>query len=573
MLLHHLYNETLSHKLKDIVREFFSQFANYETDLGKKDWANIKLENLARYGALDSDLTLRLYWVLIDYFLETDKRLYIYFRNYIAPATKALFEVEENGMLIDKAYLTEAIRQVEEFIVQQEASMRAHEEVIRFEEISNQFAIKDKIEEFTLKYEKECEAEYKSKQAKENQEQRKNLYLNNIQKLKSGEINLELEPINFNSPDQLTELLFSSNGFGFIPPKDSYKRDNTSTGAENLDLIKDKSGFLEELKIYRQLKRILSTYLNGILTKLDDNHFVHTSLLQHGTTTGRLSSKNPNLQNIISRTKYKVVEESVAMVKESFIVPKDCTLIQADYSQVELRVIAFFANETTMLRAYQNNEDLHELTAANVTDITVTELKAKPEKEYKNLRFKAKAINFGFVYGMSAKGFKDYCRTDYNIDITQKEAERLREAYFKKYPMLLKYHSEYIHKARKFKYVRTFLGRTIHLPDIDSDNRAKQGHAERNAINGPIQGTAGELTIFALTLLSLRLPKYVKIINTIHDSILFYCPNSKIDEILPLIRDTMEKLPLKQYFEKEINSVPIKVEFECSKENWKDLHS
>jgi DNA polymerase-1 len=172
---------------------------------------------------------------------------------------------------------------------------------------------------------------------------------------------------------------------------------------------------------------------------------------------------------------------------------------------------------------------------------------------------------------MSANGFKEYARTDYNMDITLKDAEKRREAYFKKYPELLKYHKLYIDKARKFKYVRTFFGRRVHLPDIDSINSGVRGHAERNAINSPIQGSAGEMTIFALSLLQNRLPKEVLIVNSIHDSIMMYIPIGMEDEVLPNIKETMENLPLMQYFGKEIGSVPIIVEFESSKESWGDL--
>lgn len=570
MLMHQLYNENLSHKLKDMVRDFFPQFANYESVLGK-NW-KAGLPELAKYNALDSDLTFRLYWILTELLLE-DERIYLMYRNLTAPAMMALFKMEELGMLIDKDFLTQSIRDVQKLIQDQESLMRMHTAVQRFEifkaEEQRLKIIKD-LEERLEKYKVE---EFKSKQAQKNKEQRIIDTQKSIDDLKSGRAAMAREQINFNSPDQLKELLFSEWGFGFPMPKETYNSKPDSTGADNLDLIKDSSGFVEQLQVMRQLKKIEGTYLSSILNKLDEDHYIHTNFNQHVAKTGRLSSDKPNLQNIITRTKYKVVEDSVALVKKSFVVPQGYTLVQADYSQIELRVIAHFAKETTMIEAYKNNQDIHELTAANSRGYTVEQLKKLDPKLYKQYRYEAKAENFGFVYGISPEGFKEYARTTYGISISLREAEKRRDSYLRKYPNLLNYHNEFKTKAYKFKYVRTLFGRKVHLPDIDSTNNGKRGHAERNAINSPIQGTAGEMTIFAVILLTMRLPKSVKIVNTIHDNIMFYIPDSILDGALILIRETMENLPLKLYFGREIDSVPIKVDFEFSKNNWKDLHS
>jgi DNA polymerase I-like protein with 3'-5' exonuclease and polymerase domains len=569
MLMHQLYNENISHKLKDMVRDFFPQFANYEAVLAK-NW-KASLSDLARYNALDSDLTFRLYWVLTDLLLE-DERIYLMYRNLTAPAMVALFKMEETGMLVDKEFLTESIRDVQELIADQEALMRMHTPVQRFEEFKKKEERLAAIVDLQSKLEKESIAEYKSKQAQKNKEERIGNYKLQLDSLKSGNLVLDHTRINFNSPDQLKELLFTEQGFGFKMPQETYNSKPDSTGADNLDLIKDPSGFIEQLQVMRQLKKIEGTYLSSILNKLDENHYIHTNFNQHVAKTGRLSSDKPNLQNIITRTKYKVVEDSVALVKKSFVVPEGYTLVQADYSQIELRIVAHYAKELTMIEAYKNNQDIHELTAANSRGYTVEEFKKIDPKLYKQYRYEAKAENFGFVYGISPEGFREYARTTYGINISLRDAEKKRDAYFKKYPELLNYHKEFKNKAKQFKYVRTFFGRKVHLPDIDSSIGGIRGHAERNAINSPIQGTAGEMTIFAVTLLMIRLPKSIKIVNTIHDSILFYVPDNILEQALILIRETMENLPLKLYFGRAIDSLPIKVDFEVSKNNWKDLH-
>jgi len=568
MLLHQLYDENLSHKLKDIVRDFFPRFANYEKAI-KKDWANIPLADLVRYNALDSDLTFRLYWVLTNILME-DERLYLMYRNLTAAATKAFFRTEEIGMLVDKEFLTESIRNVEKLIQNQEDIMRMQTAVTKFEVFKTEQFRLATIDTLEAKLEKLKVTEFKSKKAQSNNEIKIIDLEQQIAGLKSGSIFVETQVVNFNSPEQLKELLFSKEGFGFDKPSDSYGTSD-STGADNLDLIHDKSGFIEQLMIVRQLKKIVNTYLVSILNKLDENHYIHTSFNQHIAKTGRLSSDKPNLQNIITRTKYKVVEESVALVKESFTVPKGYTLIQADYSQMELRVIAHYAQEKAMIEAYKNNQDIHEITAANSRGYTLEEYKALDPKLYKQYRFEAKAENFGFVYGISAEGFKEYARTAYSLNISQKEAERKREAFFKKYPNLLNYHKLFKEKAKKFKYVRTFFGRKVHLPDIDSINGGVRGHAERNAINSPIQGTAGEMTIWAFTLLSLRLNPAVLLVNEIHDAIYFYVPDGLLEESIQLIRETMEHLPLQLYFYRDIDSLPIKVDFESSKKSWKKV--
>jgi DNA polymerase-1 len=573
MLMHQLIDENMPHGLKPIVKEYYPRFANYEAEVGK-NFSGVSLEVLAKYNALDSDLTLRHYWIFTNILLENPE-IYLMYRNLTAPATKTLFHMEETGMLCNKQHLVESIRKVDEMILKQEKAMADHYEVTRFMLFKKEEARRNLIVGLEAKQEKVSLQGFKSKTAQENWVKRLADINQTLQDLKTGVKEVEAPEINFSSPAQLSELMFSVEGFGFVIPKQEYKRyKEDSTSADNISLIKDKTGFIDDLQAFRQLKQINSTYLGSILEKLDKDHYIHTTYNQHVTKTGRLSAKNPNLQNIISRTKFKIVEDAVALVKQAFISPSGYTLYQADYSQIELRIMAHYAQEHNMLEIYRQNKDIHEATAANSHGYKIEEFQKLKETDpalYKKLRFQAKAENFGYVYGMSANGFKEYARTDYNMDITLKDAEKRREAYFKKYPELLKYHKLYIDKARKFKYVRTFFGRRVHLPDIDSINSGVRGHAERNAINSPIQGSAGEMTIFALSLLQNRLPKEVLIVNSIHDSIMMYIPIGMEDEVLPNIKETMENLPLMQYFGKEIGSVPIIVEFESSKESWGDL--
>jgi DNA polymerase-1 len=332
-----------------------------------------------------------------------------------------------------------------------------------------------------------------------------------------------------------------------------------------LELLTDKTGFVDNLLALRQLKKILSTYLEAILARMDRHHRIHGTFNQHGTKTGRLSSSDPNLQNIIKRTKYKKVEEAVAMVMRCFVPPARDKVVQADYSQAELRMIAHYAGEDNMLNAYNNGEDLHALTAATTLGISLDAFKKLPDDKRKRSRYEAKSTNFGFIYGMSPEGFKEYARTSYGIDVTLKQAQDRRKAFFSKYSKLPEYHKTYIAKAKKFGYVRTLFGRKVRLPEIYSNEQFKQGHAERNAINSPIQGTAGEMMIFAIALLYRRAPG-LQTVNTIHDSLVYYG-----GQYNDLVKETMENLPMLEYFGRDVNTVSMAVDFEESESSWGEL--
>lgn len=609
MVIHHLIDENYSQGLKDLVARYYSRFANYESGLSTKDWANVPIEELIKYNALDSDLTFRLYWVFTEMLLK-EPELYNLFRNLSAPATKALFRMEVRGMLVDKAYIMDAINKADTLIKTQKDKMLNYEKVKGFIEATRELLtndLLDKLDEKIIKareiakerhekrlatlctrLENEKVKEYKTDKAKENSLIRikdlsrevENLrlsvpssdqlvkYTTELKKYTSYEL-LEYE-INFDSPAQMHDLLYTPQGFHFPYPESQWGEILKGTGKDVIDLIKDRSGFTTDLLIYRQMVKIYRTYLVAIRDLMDDKHRVHGTFNQHGTKTGRLSSKNPNMQNIITRTKFKQVEEMVGFVKKSFGVPNNHLIMQADLSQAELRLIAHYADETTMLEAYNKGIDLHALTASITLGISIEDFGKILDKERKMHRYNAKSTNFGFVYGMSAEGFKDYARTNYGVTVSLKQARVRRESFFKAYPQLLKYHKLYIQKAKKFGYVRTYFGRKVRLPEIYSTNNTKQGHAERNAINSPIQGTAGEYTVLALVLISLRAP-WLEIVNTVHDSVIFYVQKDRIDEATRIITDVMEDMPLMEYFGKEIDSVGMKVDFETSDSSWGEL--
>lgn len=573
MLMHQLMDEYASHALKEMIRTFIPRYSNYENMLSEYEtWDNIPFEVLAQYNALDSDLTLRLYILFTDLLMTEDPRLYRLYRNLSAPAMLALFKAEETGMMVDPVYLTNSISDTEAIIASHEAQMRQHKQVKRFEAVRQQEQSSKRVMELQHKYDKEKLQEYKSKTAQENQIKRLKDFETEISDIKSGKVVVHT-PLNFGSPLQMNDLAYSQDGFAFDRPLDPITKEvKKGTGKEVLLYIKDKTGFVDELLAYRQMNKILGTYLEGIHSKLDAHDHIHTSFNQDGTKTGRLSSSKPNMQNMITRTKYKAVEDLIKLVKNAFVVPEEYTMLQADYSQAELRLAAHYSQDKAMMQGFIDGVDIHELTASSVLNISVDEFRNLPKKDFTQHRFEAKSQNFGLLYGMSAYGYQNYARVEYGLKLSKKKAEDTRDKFFETYPGLIQYHKIYKAKALKYGYVRTLFGRKCRVPDIESQNRFKRGHAERNAINSPIQGTAGELTIFAFSLLQHCLDPRVIFVNEVHDSIIYYVPNAIVTETVAIIKKTMENLPIDLYFDKEL-TLPMKADFEHSTQSWGQLES
>lgn len=299
-----------------------------------------------------------------------------------------------------------------------------------------------------------------------------------------------------------------------------------------------------------------------------DESYVGNGIVNHN------SSKNPNMQNIPRQAKIdnSVAEELVSRIKKIFVVPStDYYLVQLDYAQAELRVAASFAKETTMLKAYAEGKDLHTVTAMSASGLTEAQWNALSDKEKKEYRSRAKAGNFGLLYGMGAEGFVEYARNNYKVIYTVDEAEKYRRKFFSTYPQLLVWHADYINRGKTQGFVRTLFGRKRHLPKINDSSDYVAAMDERVAINSPVQGTSGEFTIFAIALLRNRLHSSVKLVNTVHDSILYYVPRPLMEETVAILIETCEDLPIKQYFDVELKNVKMKVDIEYSETSWKEL--
>ena len=332
------------------------------------------------------------------------------------------------------------------------------------------------------------------------------------------------EEFNIASPKQLGDVLFDKMKIVSDPKKT--KTGSYATGEEILAKLKDKHEIIPKILEYRGLKKLLSTYVDALPKLINKNTGrLHTSFNQALVSTGRLSSSNPNLQNIPIR------DANGKEVRKAFIpTDNEHVFLSADYSQVELRIMAHLSKDEAMIEAFNNNEDIHTATAAKIYKLPLTEVT-------KEMRSNAKSANFGIIYGISAFGLAQ------NIGISRKEAKELISGYFNTYPLVNKYMQDSILKARDNGYVITIKGRKRQLADINSRNGIVRSVAERNAINAPIQGSAADIVKIAMINIYAKMKEnnlQSKMIIQVHDELNFDVPKSEIDQMKSIIKYEME---------------------------------
>ena len=355
------------------------------------------------------------------------------------------------------------------------------------------------------------------------------------------------EEFNISSPKQLGEILFDKMKISANPKKT--KTGQYSTSEEILSYLAKENDFVKTIIEYRSLNKLQNTYINALPDQISKNTGkIHTEYLQTVAATGRLSSINPNLQNIPIRTK-RGKEIRKAFIPRN----KDFVILSADYSQIELRIIAALSEEENMINAFKNNEDIHSSTAASVFN-------TKIENVTNMQRTNAKTINFGIIYGISAFGLSN------QTDLSRKESKELIETYYNKYPKLKKYIASQVSFAREKGYVETLLGRRRYLKDINSRNSIVRGGAERNAINAPIQGSAADIIKIAMINIQSKLIDknfHSKMLLQVHDELVFDVFKPELNDIITLVKDEMENaFTLK---------VPLIVDIDYGK-NWLEAH-
>ncbi len=349
---------------------------------------------------------------------------------------------------------------------------------------------------------------------------------------------------NIGSPKQLGEVLFERLGL----PKGKKTKTGWSTDVEVLNKLAEEHEIAEKILDYRSLMKLKGTYTDA-LPKLihPETGRIHSSFNQAITATGRLSSSDPNLQNIPIRT------EEGRRIREGFIPSDGCSLLAADYSQVELRILAHMADEPALKEAFARGEDIHRRTASEVLGLF-------PEMVTDEQRRQAKAINFGVIYGMSAFGLAK------QLDIGRREAQQFIDTYFERYPGIRTFMDACIAEARDKMYVTTMLGRRCAIPEINSKNGAVRGYAERNAINYPVQGSAADIIKVAMVKIARRIAAEgleTRMLLQVHDELVFDVPLDELETVSALVREEMEGAV-------DI-SVPLLVEVGTG-ENWREAH-
>ena len=353
-------------------------------------------------------------------------------------------------------------------------------------------------------------------------------------------------PFNVSSPKQVGEVLFDH--LKIVTKAKKTKTGQYVTSEEVLEGIRNKHEIVGKILDYRGLKKLLSTYIDALPLLINPRTGkIHTSFNQTVTATGRLSSSNPNLQNIPIRN------EDGKEIRKAFIPEEGCEFFSADYSQIELRIMAHLSGDANMIEAFQEGDDIHAATASKVYKIGIDEVTREQ-------RSKAKTANFGIIYGISVFGLAE------RMNVPRSEAKELIEGYFETYPQIKAYMDKSIEVAREKGYIETIFGRKRFLPDINSHNAVVRGYAERNAINAPIQGSAADIIKVAMAKIYQRFQAEnirSKMILQVHDELNFSVYPEEKEKVQQIVIEEMEKAYAMQ--------VPLRADCGWGK-NWLEAH-
>ncbi len=369
---------------------------------------------------------------------------------------------------------------------------------------------------------------------------------NDLKNLETKIFELAGEEFNMNSPRQLGEVLFEK--MQLDPKAKKTKTGQYATSEDVLQKLVSKHEIIPHILEYRTYQKLKSTYVDALPEQIDkDDNRVHTNFSQTTAATGRLASVNPNLQNIPIRTLRG------QQIRGAFVADEGNKLISADYSQIELRLIAEIAGEENMIEAFQKGEDIHASTASKLFKIPLEEVT-------KTQRSQAKTVNFGIIYGQGAFALAE------QTGLSRTEAKQMIEEYYNTYPRLKEWMSTQVQKARDLGYVETMLNRKRHLKDINSANFVVKAHAERNAVNAPIQGSAADIIKIAMINIDKKLSEEnlkTKMLLQVHDELVFETPTDEIETASKLIKTEMESA-----FD---TKVPLTVEVGVG-DNWLEAH-
>lgn len=579
MLMHYLIDENERHGLKEIVSMYFPDYEDYEQEIRElvvkhKGWEFVPLEPLSKYNGLDCDLTLRVFHLLEPELVA--EGLYSVYRNLLMMSHRVLTESEFEGILVDKKYLNSIIEETDKKIKDNDKKLRSHKFIRRFNKWRKKNHIKKLVEDVKqeiedIKNNSEKTREQKQRLIKTRQEKLSRYVVGDLQTKKE-----QFHEVNFNSPKQIADLLYFSPG-GFKFPVIERTESGAPSTAEAVLLVfrkKDKSGFIDQLLKQRELTKLFSTYMVAIRDRITEKSRIHGSFLIHGTVTGRLSSKSPNLQNIPRDT-------TSSLIKKMYVCPPGYLMLQLDYSQAELRVMAEMANETSMLSWFNEGRDVHLSTACKKYnynyDKAKTILSDDSHPDYtlwKKRRKQAKTINFGIIYEEGPNKLAEGLSTEDEV-VGYDEAKEFLEDYFETFPRVKTFINRQHRKVSKQGFVTNLFGRKRRLPDIYSEDQGLFLRAQRQSTNTPVQGSASDFALFSSILIreaKMRgeLPWDMPQIFTVHDSLGFYIRPNDIHKSVPILERICENPETKKWFSFRMKKVRMKVDFEIGI-NWGEL--
>lgn len=579
MLAKYLLDEEKPFGLKENVIRFEPLHANYEDEnnnqLKNMAWKDIPMDILSKYCAMDVDMTLKLMIRFENKLIQND--FYKLFRSEKMPLSTVLANAEFNGILIDKALCNELVYKYQKMIDDNTNAMLNHP-------ILRRYVIK-RIEERKLEYISKLQAEIEELESKgaparaiTPREEKVSRIIANNPKIKNE--HALYEPFNFDSPKQLVELLYtSSKGFKFpiieFTKKDKRPTSTPSTSEDTLQKLEKKvkkkrdKEFLSMILKNRELRKLHSTYIVGIRDILTPENRIHTSFLIHGTVTGRLSSTKPNVQNVP-----RVLTNPD--VKRMFIPPPGKLIVELDYGQAELRVLAEITKDPVMIDIFKQGYNIHVATACKMFNGDYDKVKAiikdphHPDNEIWERRKKiGKSMNFSIIYLQGDRA------TAEGLGCSIEDAKKFKKEWFASFPKVKPWLEKQFKKAYHDGYVKTLLGQKRRLPNIYSPVEGLKFEALRQSVNAPIQGVSGQYTNISNIVireyqLQGKLPKDMQLAWTVHDSIGLYVNPEDIHHVVNTITHIMENPETLHYFGYEMKMVKMKASAEVGR-TWASL--
>lgn len=569
MLAKYLLNEERPNGLKDMVRRFLPEFSDYEKydSFDSIPWSKKPLKKLCEYGCMDTDFTFRLSIFFESFLIK--KGFYNLYRNLIMPASKVLQSAEKNGLPFDVELNVKLREKYNNLINEYNTKLRSIRTVQRYQN----YIIKKRKEDYIETLESEIEElreEGKDRQVKTREQK--------LSRIIAGEYTTKaelklIEEVNFSSQKQMVDLLYNSN-HGFKFPVIAYTVDkhkkptnNPSTAEDTLIKLKehDKSGFIDTLLDLRGVQTINSTFIVGLGDLVQSDGGVHPTFLIHGTVSGRLSSRNPNGQNI---PKTMVNPD----VKLQFIPPKNQLFLCYDYSQAELRILAHLANESTMLEWFRTGKDIHLASACKKYHEDYNEIikiyqdEQHPEyKLWKKRRKESKTINFGIVYEQSAGKLAESLSTP-EEPVSKEEGQQFLDEFFQTFPKIKRFIDRQHKFMEKHGYCVSLFGRRRRCPKVYSENYGEYLEALRQSTNAPVQSAASDMALFASVIVYGKVKKGelppMKEVNTVHDSVYqFILPKYITPDTIYNIWDICRNPSTKEYFGFSIDDVDMSMDF------------